>query len=192
LESRLKRELVEYSQRAGSEGWCPGTLGNISVLNGEIGRVYIKRSGADLKSLQIEDVLSLDVKGKVVEGTGKPSMETDFHVGIYGVRKDVRAVFHVHPPFATAYAVAGVDLPLVTEAAKILLVDVPLLAKAVAGSTDLARNVTVGFTNPRAKAVLLRDHGIVALGETLEGAFNIASLVEDTAKVAFLSSLLRR
>jgi L-ribulose-5-phosphate 4-epimerase len=191
-ENHLKRQIVDISQRCGAQGWCPGTLGNISVLNSDLERVYIKRSGADLNRLELQDILTLDLDGKVLKGEGKPSIETSFHLGIYKVRKDAKAVFHVHPPFATAYAVAGKKIPMVTEAAKIVLVDVPLLPSAPPGSIELATWVADGFKDSRVKAVLLREHGVVTIGENLESAYHTASLVEDTAKIALLSSLIKR
>jgi len=191
-EHYVKKDIVEISRRCGAQGWCPGTLGNISLFNSQLERFYIKRSGADLNSLELEDVLTLDLDGQVLDGEGKPSMETSFHLGIYKVRRDIRAVFHVHPPFATAYAVAGSKIPMVTEAARIVLADVPLLPSAPPGSSKLATTVTDGFKDPRVTAVLLREHGLVATGKTLESAYYTASLVEDTAKVALLSSLIKK
>jgi L-ribulose-5-phosphate 4-epimerase len=191
-ENCVKIDIVDISHRCGSQGWCPGTLGNISLLDPEIERVYIKRSGADLSRLRLEDVLVLDLDGNVLKGEGKPSIETNFHLGIYKVRKDARAVFHVHPPFATAYAVAGIKMPMVTEAARIVLVDVPLLPSGPPGSSELATSIRDGFQDSRVKAVLLREHGIVTMGENLESAYQTASLVEDTAKIALLSSLIKK
>jgi L-ribulose-5-phosphate 4-epimerase len=190
-ENGLKRQILEISKRCGREGWCPATLGNISALNSESGKVYIKRSGADLNSLELEDILTVSFDGKVLEGEGKPSVETSFHLGIYKVRKDAKAVIHVHPPFATAYAVAGKKIPMVTEAAKIILIDVPLLQHAPPGSIQLANKVARGFDNSKVKAILLREHGTVAIGETIEDAFRTTALVEDTAKIALLSSLIK-
>jgi ribulose-5-phosphate 4-epimerase/fuculose-1-phosphate aldolase len=187
---QLKRQIIEISQRCGAQGWCPGTLGNISALNSDL-RVYIKRSGTDLSRLKLEDILTLDFDGNLLEGEGKPSIENSFHLGIYKVRRDVRAVFHVHPPFATAYAVAGKKIPMVTEAAKIVLVDVPLLPRAPAGSMKLVRKVENRFKDSRVKAVLLEEHGIVSAGDNLESAYHTAALVEDTAKMAFLSRLIK-
>jgi L-ribulose-5-phosphate 4-epimerase len=190
-ENQIKKAIIDISQRCGAQGWCPGSLGNISFLNSEPEVVYIKRSGADLNRLGLEDMLTLDLDGKVLKGEGKPSIETSLHIGIYNVRKDARAIFHVHPPFATAYAVAGKKMPLVTEAARIVLVDVPLLQSAPPGSIELATRVADAFKDSRVKAVLLREHGIVTLGITLENAYCTTSLVEDTAKVALLSSLIK-
>ena len=184
-------ELVDISQRCGLQGWCPGTLGNISVLSSSLECMFIKRSGEDLNRLRLEDVITLDLDGNVLRGEGKPSIETRFHLGIYRVRKDVRAVFHVHPPFATAYAVAGKKIPLVTEAAKIVLTDVPLLPPAPPGSIKLASMVADALKDLRVKTVLLSEHGVIAVGETLESAYHTTAMVEDTSKMAFLSSLIK-
>lgn len=185
----LKKQIVGISQRCGLNSWCPGTLGNISVLDSN--KIHIKRTGADLNRLKLKEILTLDLEGNVLEGEGKPSIETSFHLEIYKTRKDVKAVYHVHPPFATAYAIAGKKIPMVTEAAKIVLVDVPLLAHAPPGSTQLATLIADAFGDPNVKAVLLREHGVVSIGETLENAYQITALVEDTAKLALLSSLIR-
>jgi L-fuculose-phosphate aldolase len=190
-ENIVKKNIVDISQRCGVQGWCPGTLGNISFFTSKSERVYIKRSGADLNRLKLEDIQTLDLDGKVLKGQGKPSTETNFHLGVYKVRRDVRAIFHVHPSFATAYAVAGKKIPMVTEAAKIVLVDVPLLASARSGSIELATMVRDSFKDSKVKAVLLRDHGVVTIGENLENAYHTTSLVEDTAKIALLSSLIK-
>lgn len=189
-ERNLKRQIIAISQRCGEQGWCPGTLGNISILNSEFDIIYIKRSGADLNRLKLEDVLTLDLDGKVIRGKGKASIEKNFHLGIYEARKDAKTVFHVHPPYATAYAVAGKRIPMVTEAAKIILSEVPLLPSAPPGSTQLATTVTNAFKETKVKAALLREHGLVTIGENLEDAYHTTSLVEDTAKIALLSSLI--
>ena len=169
---------------------CPGTLGNISVVGPDL-TVNIKRSGADLSRLKLEDVLTLDVEGNVVGGEGKPSIETNLQLGIYKIRNEVRAIFHIHPPFATAYAVASKKIPMVTEAAKLVLVDVPLLSHASPGSIELAEIVKDCFEDSRVKAALLEEHGIVAVGDSLESTYQTVALVEDTAKIALLSKLVK-
>jgi L-fuculose-phosphate aldolase len=191
-EVSAKKCVVDISHRCGKQGWCPGTLGNISLFSSESNRVYIKRTGADLNKLALKDIIILDLEGKVLDGKGTPSKEVGFHLNIYKTRREVRSIFHVHPSYATAYAVVGKKLPMVTEAAKIVLVDVPLVDCAPPGSAELASSVVEGFRDPNVKAVLIREHGVVAVGDSLESAFHVASLVEDSAKVAFLSSLIRK
>ena len=190
-EKSLRKEIVDLSQRCGAQGWCPGTLGNISVLDSASGKIYIKKSGADLSRLGLSDILTIDLNGNVLSGLGKPSIETNLHIGVYKTRKEAKAVFHVHPPYSTAFAVAGKKITMVTEAAKIVLVAVPLLPRSLPGSAELATNVTHAFKNSKVKAVLLKEHGLVSIGETLEEAYHTTALVEDTAKVALMSSLVK-
>ena len=190
FEVELKKKIVEVSHRCGIQGWCPGSLGNISFFDSKVCRIYIKRSGADLNYLKLEDILTLDTDGRVLDGDGVPSKEVGFHLGIYKSRSDIMTVFHVHPPFATAYAVAGKKIPIVTEAAKIVLVEVPLVSSAPPGSKELATKVTDGFKDKKVTAVLIADHGLVVVGQNLKRAYHNVSLVEDTAKVALLSSLI--
>ena len=80
----------------------------------------------------------------------------------------------------------------VTEAAKILLGNVPFIVSATPGSIELATKVKNAFRKLKVKAVLLKEHGVVAIGESLEDAYHTTSLVEDTAKIALLSSLIRK
>lgn len=190
-ERHLKKEVIDVSQRCGAQGWCPGALGNISVLDSVSEKIYIKRSGADLSRLKLMDVLTIDLHGKVLSGAGKPSIEMNLHLGIYEVRKEAKAVFHVHPPYCTAFAVARKKIPMATEAAKLILVDVPLLPHSPPGSARLAANVADAFKNSMVRASLLEEHGLVSMGETLDDAYRTTALVEDTAKVALLSSLMK-
>ncbi len=81
---------------------------------------------------------------------------------------------------------------MVTEAAKILLGNVLLIGSAAPGSIELSTKVKNAFKNPKIKAVLLKEHGVVGIGESLESAYHTTSLVEDTAKIALLSSLIKK
>lgn len=189
-ENSLKAEIVSVSRRCGTNGWCPGTSGNISIFNPKQGRVYIKKSGADMNKLALRDILTIDLEGNILNGKGKPSMEVNFHLGIYKTREEARAVLHIHPPFATAFATAAKSIPLVTETAKTILGVVPLINRATPGSVELAKNVIDCFKDINVKALLLREHGIVSIEETLEKAYYVADYLEDTAKIAFLTSII--
>ena len=101
------------------------------------------------------------------------------------------AVIHFHPPFTTAHAVAKKKIPMITEAAEIVLLDVPLLPRASPGSIELATKVTEGFKDSKVKAVLLTMHGLVSIGKTLKDAYYTTALVENPAKIALLSSLIK-
>jgi len=188
----LKDSLIKVSRLSGSRGWCPGTSGNISVLDPDTGKVYIKVSGRSMADLKPSDILTLDLDGKVLEGSGRPSKEVNFHLGIYKKRKDVKAVLHTHPPYATAYATAGRSLPMVTATAKHILKKVPLVDYAPPGSSELADLVVKRFEDPDVCAVLMKNHGVVSVGGNLYRALYVTEWVENAAETAFLYSVIKR
>jgi L-ribulose-5-phosphate 4-epimerase len=188
----LKKELEYISHKVYQKGFTQATGGNISVRIPGTEQVLIKRSGVSLGEVTREDALIVNMKGEVIEGQGNPSKEIGFHLGIYKVRPDVHAVIHCHPNYAIGYACLGVELPLPTVTARKLLGYVPCVEEAPSGSKELARYVTEAFEKyPNIKAVLMKNHGICAVGPTLEAAYNVTDLLEATAKQAFIVSQLK-
>lgn len=170
-------------------GMQVSTGGNLSMrLGGDI--FLVKPSGISLYDLQESDLLIADLSGKTVEGSGKPTKEIGTHLSIYRVRPDVGGVVHYHPPYATAYAVRGKPVPLLTVHAKRILGMIPVIPPGAEGSGALASLVGEIFSNPSVKVVLLAGHGILAGGTTLIEAQNLAELVEESAKIAYLSERL--
>jgi ribulose-5-phosphate 4-epimerase/fuculose-1-phosphate aldolase len=103
----------------------------------------------------------------------------------------VGAVVHLHPPFATAFAVRGKELPLVTDGSRLNLKHVPIVGHAPSGSPELHRIVEDGLRkHAEAKAILMLQHGMFTMGPNLTVAYNLADLVEDTAKIALLAHLI--
>ncbi|WLD93587.1 class II aldolase/adducin family protein [Alkalihalobacillus sp. AL-G] len=188
----LKKELAYVSHKVYQKGYTQATGGNISVRIPGTDTVLIKRSGVSLGEVTTEDALIVNMEGEVIEGQGKPSKEIGFHLGVYKVRPDVNAVVHCHPNYAIGYAILGQELPLPTVTARKLLEYVPVAGVAPSGSKELAENVTnVYKNNPGIKVCLLEQHGICAVGPTLEAAYNVADLTEATAKQAFISSQIK-
>jgi len=195
LYEQLKTELCRMMQLISTRGWSPGSSANISARIAGTNRVCIKSSGTSMafSSLDPESsVVVIDLDGRVIEGKRKPSMESRFHLGIYRERPDVGAVLHAHPPYATSYAVANLELPMVSGPARFILKKVPLLAFAPSGSAELAEIVTRGFSERGVSSALLSGHGIVAVGRDMYEAFKYADWTEDAAQIALLSSLLKQ
>jgi len=136
-------------------------------------------------------VVVIDPDGNQIDGIRKPSMEFRFHLGIYKVRHDVGAVLHAHPPYATSYAVANQELPMVSGPGRFILKKVPLLAFAPPGSHELAEMVTTAFSDRAVLSALLSGHGVVAVGADMYEAFKYLDWTEDAAQIAFLSRSLR-
>ena len=152
--------------------------------------LLVKPSGISLYDLEEADLLITDLSGKTLEGDGKPTKEIGTHLSIYRGRSDVGGVVHYHPPYATAYAVQGSPIPLLTVHARRILGTIPVISPGAEGSETLSLEVQKTFANPRIKVALLAEHGILAAGADLVEAQNLAELVEETAKIGYLSERL--
>lgn len=192
---QLKAEMCRIMRLISTKGWSPGSSANISARIAGTNHVCIKSTGISMAFSDLDpesSVVVIDLDGKPVEGDRKPSIEFRFHLGIYKARADVGAVLHAHPPYATSYAVANQELPMVSGPARFILKKVPLLWFAPSGSVELAGIVTNAFSDPAVFSALLSGHGIVAVGRDVYEAFMYADWTEDAAQVAFLSNALKR
>jgi L-fuculose-phosphate aldolase len=191
----LRDELADYGRRAFYRGLTSGVGGNMSVRLPGRDAILITPTGVSLAELAPEDGLLVDLDGKILENPmeRKPSMETGFHLACYKARPDTGAVIHLHPPYATAWSNRGLPLPLATVSARHLLGEVPCIECAMPGTRELYDFVTEGVRrHPGVKALLMREHGILALAPDLKAAYYIADIVEDTAKVAFIAANIRK
>jgi L-ribulose-5-phosphate 4-epimerase len=190
---RLRREVADTCRKAFRRGLVGGAGGNISARVPGEERALISATGVSLGDMEPESVVLVDLDGNLLEGAPgmRPSKETGFHVTAYRLRPPVGAVVHLHPPHATAFAVCGMELPLVTDGARLNLRHVPVVGHAPSGSRELHRIVEEGLRKyPDAKAILMERHGMFTMGPDLTAAFNLADLVEDTAKIAIFSRLI--
>jgi L-ribulose-5-phosphate 4-epimerase len=186
-------ELTATCRKAFQRGLVGGAGGNISVRIAGRDEVLISATGVSLGDISPATIVRVDLQGRVLHATGdcRPSKETGFHCCAYRLRPDVGALVHLHPPFATAFAVRGKELPLVTDGSMHILKRVPVVAHAPSGSAELHRIVEEGLRNhPDAKAILMACHGMFTMGPNLTVAYNLADLVEDTAKIALFSRLI--
>jgi L-ribulose-5-phosphate 4-epimerase len=128
------------------------------------------------------DLTVIDVNEKL-----KPSMESGFHSAIYRSRPDVNAVVHTHQLYGSVLAVLGEPIPaLFDEVSLSLGHTVEVIDYALSGTPELAKNVEARLSN-NANAYLIRNHGILALGKTLEKALLHAELLEKVAQVYCLA-----
>jgi L-fuculose-phosphate aldolase len=144
----------------------------------------------DYSLLEPQDLILLDATGKVVEGSYRPSVETPMHLRIYRQRSDVNAVVHVHSPYAVAYAVARRSIPVILEeTAQVVGHEIAVAAYAHCGTQALADNVMQALGSDK-KAVLLANHGLVAVGKDMAEALKVCYIVEKTAMIALHASTL--
>jgi L-ribulose-5-phosphate 4-epimerase len=184
-----RKEFIRICHRALQMGLQVSTGGNLSMrLQDSL--FLVKPSGIALFDLREEDLLVTDVSGKPLEGGGKPTKEINTHLGIYSIRPDVRGVVHYHPPYSTTYAVCRKEIPLKTVHARRILGKIPVVPPAPEGSEALAESIQSVFGDKSVHAALLFDHGVIAAGSSLTKAQNLAELVEESARIAYMSYLL--
>lgn len=174
------------AQRAFQLGLQASTGGNISIRIGP-DRVLTKPTGIGLTECSHSDLVLVDTRGRPLEGHDKPTKEVQVHLAIFQVRSDVHGIVHYHAPFATAYAVRGLALPLPTVHARRILKEVPLIGEYPEGSTELAAAVARACEDVEVVGLLMANHGLMAVGSNLQQAQYRAELMEESARIGWLS-----
>jgi L-fuculose-phosphate aldolase len=181
----LRRLLVDIGRRLEAKGLIVAAEGNLSVRLG--GHAFlVTPSGVPKGALRPQDLLVVDRHGRCT--TGRPTSEWPMHRALYEARPDIGAVCHAHPPWATAFSVAGRDLDggILTET-EAMLPRVPLAARAMPGTEEVPASVAPWIRQH--DAVLLGSHGVVAVGQDPEAAFARLETVERLAQVTLLAEV---
>lgn len=166
-----------------ASGLVRGTSGNVSVRDPASGAIAITPTGLPYPGMTAGDVAVLGPDGNQLDGDLQPTSEVALHLGIYQARPDVGAVVHTHSMFATTFAVLGESVPpvhyLIARAGE----SVPVAPYARYGTAELAQSCV--RTLGAGSAVLLANHGVVAVGADLSAALAVAEAVEFTAELAW-------
>ena len=189
-DAALRREIVRFCRRLYERGLIVGGEGNVSARLSD-GTILVTPSGASKVDVGEDDLVIVDLQGRLVAGSGRPSSELGMHLRIYERRSDIGAVVHAHPPFATAFAVAGLDLmePVLPEVL-MLLGGVPLVPYASPGTPALADAIEPFL--PLHDAILMANHGATAFGSTLSSAHQRMETLEHAARILFTARALGR
>jgi L-fuculose-phosphate aldolase len=179
-------DVAAAARRLFEAGLLRGTAGNLSVRSG--GLVAVTPSGVDYRLLDPGAVAVVDLDGRQVEGTLAPSSELPLHLAVYRARPDVGAVVHTHSRFATTFAVLGEELPAVHYLLAHAGRRVRVAPYATFGSGELADACVAALAGDR--AVLLANHGVVAVGADLERALAAAEAVEEVAELCWRARCL--
>ncbi len=187
-ENQIKKDIIEVGRRIYQKGFVAANDGNISVRTGEH-EVLTTATGMSKGFMTPEMIAKVDLEGRQIEGEMKPSSELKMHLDIYQQRPEVGAVIHAHPPAATAFAVAGIplDKPLLPEFV-ITLGAVPLAKYGTPSTKEIPDNVRAHLD--RHDAVLLENHGALAMGEDVFSALFKMEIIEHFALVSMYSRFL--
>ena len=196
LES-LKQQVLEANLLLPKFGLVTFTWGNVSAINRETELVVIKPSGVPYEGMTAEDMVVVDLSGKVVEGKWKPSSDTPTHVELYKAFPNIGGVCHTHSSYATSWAQAGRDIPCYgTTHADHFYGDVPCIRCLTKTEIDegYERNTGTLIVSEFARlhldqvampAVLLKNHGPFTWGKDAVAAVHNAVVLEECAKMAY-------
>lgn len=183
---KLKEELVQLHLELPKNNLVVWTGGNVSARDPESGLVLIKPSGVRYEALRPEDMVVLDLDGKIVDGRLKPSSDTYSHLYIYRARPDVGGIVHTHSRYATAFAAVGLSIPCVlTAMADEFGGPIPCGDFALIGDEAIGKVVVESIGN--SPAVLLKNHGVFTIGENAGAAVKAAVMTEDAAATVWMA-----
>jgi L-fuculose-phosphate aldolase len=184
-DNNTRQEIVDCGRRLFRLGLLTQTSGNLSVKLAD-GDVYITPTSMEYELIQPGDIAVIGRDGVTRQsGVRGPSSETPLHRLIYETRPDATAVVHTHSPYATTLAVLGLPIPAVHYMiATLETTEIAVAEYATYGTSELARNVCDAFKAP-SRAVLIANHGLVAIGDTLDGAARAAEVVETLASLYY-------
>ncbi len=188
IEDNLRDRLLKVARELWEDGLVRGSAGNISAKIHGTKTCLIKPSGFRFRELQKDHFLLMNYETReVLKGTLKPSVETPFHTGIYKVRPDVGGVVHTHATTLVGFGAAGIPIVPVYMGA---MMGVPIAGWHFPGTEELAEDAikTLGDGN----AVMIKHHGVITVGRTIERAASLNIMLEESAKAQLIAHLLGR
>ena len=176
-DASLRERIIAISQSLDAAGLVPNKSGNVSCRSA--GGFLITPAGRPYRELAPGDLVELPVHGEPAAGGSRPSSEWRMHAAIYAGRTDAAAIVHTHSPRATALACAGRGIPPFHYMIALAGGDVRCTSYATFGTAELAETAVRGLDGRR--AVLLGNHGVIAIGGSLDEAHAVAVEVENLA-----------
>ena len=197
----LKQEVFEANLLLQKYNLVLFTWGNVSAFDKNSGLLVIKPSGVAYEAMKPEDMVVLDLDGKVTEGKLNPSSDTPTHIEIYRNFPEVRGITHTHSKWATVWAQTGMGIPaLGTTHADYFYGEVPCtrelrpseIEEAYERNTGKVIVETFAGRDPKSMhAVLVASHGPFTWGKNARDSVENAVVLEEIAEIAYASATLR-
>lgn len=178
-------EIISIANEIYNKGLVSGKSGNISARFGDV--VAITPTLKSLSNLCEEDIVLVDMEGNVLT-KGNPSSEVNMHLEIYKNRPDVQAIVHTHSPYATGFAFSNKKLKRLEGFGEIKQKYISSIEYEKPGSDELAINASETLKNE--DVLILKNHGIVCVSDSLKEAMLLAVFIEESAKTQFVTYML--
>jgi L-ribulose-5-phosphate 4-epimerase len=175
-------------QRYGLVAW---TAGNVSERMSDGNSFMIKPSGVGYEDLKPSQMIICDLDGKVLEGELSPSSDTFTHAYIYRRMPEVGGVVHTHSNYAAAWSAIHSPIPCaLTAMADEFGGEIPLGPFALIGNDEIGKGVVETLSGHRSSAVIMKNHGVFAIGKDATAAVKSAVMCEDVAKTTWIAKTL--
>ena len=199
---QLKKEVYEANMELPRRGLITYTWGNVSGRDAETGYFVIKPSGVDYDKLTPDDMVVVDLNGKVIEGKYRPSSDTPTHIELYKKYPEIGGIVHTHSPEATSWAQAGRSIPLYgTTHADYFYGPIPcarsLTRAEIEGEYEKNTGLVIietfeenGINPVYTPGVLCCNHGPFTWGKDAAEAVHNAVVLEEVAKMATKTEMI--
>ena len=180
----LRKQVSYCNRQLPVQGLVTWTSGNVSGRDPQSGLVVIKPSGVLFEDLTPENMVVVDLDGKIIEGNLGVSTDTATHLYVYRHRPDVGGIVHTHSNFATAFAAVGKSIPVyLTAIADEFGCPIPCGAYARIGDEGIGKEIVRSIGD--APAILMKNHGVFSIGKGPVQALKAAVMTEDIARTVF-------
>jgi len=178
----LREEVIRACRWLEQRSLVIGTWGNLSVRLGD--RILVTPSRVSYQVMKPEDMVIIDLEGRVVQGHRPPTSEREVHRLLYRKRPDIGAIVHCHSEYACAVSSSGRSIPpLIEEMSQLLGGGIPCTRTYVPAGRHLELGQEASETIGGGNALLLRNHGPVCCGRDLDEALLVCLVVEKAAKI---------
>jgi L-ribulose-5-phosphate 4-epimerase len=185
---KLRQEVWESNMLLPNYNLVVMTSGNVSGRDPETNLVVIKPSGFSYEKLTPQDLVIMDLDGKVVEGRLAPSVDTETHLYIYRNRLDVNGVTHTHSTYASVFGILGRSIPACLTATGMLGGEIPIGNYVPIGGKEIGEEVVKKIGEKL--AIIMQNHGVFTIGDSATQSAKMAVEVENIAKITYFGLLL--
>jgi L-fuculose-phosphate aldolase len=188
-ESRLREDIVEIARRLYQAGYIRGADGNISIrLSSE--EILITPTRAAKGFMDAEDLVVVNLEGRLLRGDLEPSLEARFHLAAYREREEIAAVVHAHPPMTIAFTVAGKEIPsgILPEMEILFPGGISVVPYETPATQDLADQIRPVIREH--DAIVMAHHGTITVGTDVFDAWMKVEHLEACMQILFLAECL--
>jgi L-ribulose-5-phosphate 4-epimerase len=196
----LRQRVLAANLALPAYGLVTLTWGNVSGIDRSAELVVIKPSGVAYEAMTIADLVVVDLDGNVVEGSRRPSTDTPTHVALYRAFEQIGGIVHTHSTWATSWAQAQREIPLLgTTHADLCACPIPLtralsedeVLREYEGATGTVLIEVIAEHGPlELPCALVRGHAPFCWGPDPERAVEVAVTLEEVARMALLTTLV--